>query len=52
MISEPIKKEIIKFVIKKYQKEKDKWECGKKNNVYQWEDAYYEIYEFLYGDKK
>ena len=39
------KEQIIDFVEKKYQKEKDKWESGLRNQYLEWEDIRDNIFQ-------
>lgn len=52
MIKEEIANKIIQFVVNNRMREEDKWEAGKKNEYYAWDDAFDEIYDFLKGVKK
>ena len=33
------KEQVIEYVEKRYQKEKDKWESGLRNQYFEWEEA-------------
>ena len=37
------KEKLLKWVKSQYDKEKDKWSCGSKNNYYEWEYLYDKI---------
>lgn len=39
------KEQIIEYVEKRYQKEKDKWESGLRNQYFEWEDARNQIFK-------
>ena len=44
------KEQVIEFVKKKYQKEKDKWESGLSNQYLEWEDVVEKILFFQKQD--
>lgn len=39
------KEQIIEYVEKRYQKEKDKWESGLRNQYFEWEDIKNQIFQ-------
>ena len=39
------KEQIIEYVEKRYQKEKDKWESGLRNQYFEWEDVRDNIFQ-------
>ena len=39
------KEQVIEFVEKRYQKEKDKWESGLRNQYFEWEDVKNQIFQ-------
>ena len=52
MIDDKIRIDILNYVKKKMDKEKDKWNSGRKNSYFRWEDAYDEIKAYFYGEEK
>lgn len=40
------------YAYKLLQKEKDKWESGMKNALFQYEDAYHDLVDFLDSKKE
>ena len=39
------KEQVIEFVEKKYQKEKEKWDDGLRNQYFEWEDVKNQIFQ-------
>ena len=39
------KEQVIEYVEKRYQKEKDKWESGLRNQYFEWEDIKNQIFQ-------
>ena len=39
------KEQVIEYVEKRYQKEKDKWESGLRNQYFEWEDVRDNIFQ-------
>ena len=39
------KEQIIEYVEKRYQKEKDKWESGLRNQYFEWEDVRNQLFQ-------
>ena len=39
------KEQVIEYVEKRYQKEKDKWESGLKNQYFEWEDVRAKLFQ-------
>lgn len=39
------KEQIIEYVEKKYQKEKDKWESGLRNQYFEWEEVRDQLFQ-------
>ena len=39
------KEQIIEYVEKRYQKEKDKWESGLRNQYFEWEEVRNQIFQ-------
>ena len=39
------KEQVIEYVEKRYQKEKDKWESGLRNQYFEWEDVKNQIFQ-------
>ena len=49
------KEQVIEYVEKRYQKEKDKWESGLRNQYFEWEDVRAKLFQKqdnsnLYGE--
>ena len=39
------KEQVIEYVEKRYQKEKDKWESGLRNQYFEWEDVRAKLFQ-------
>ena len=39
------KEQVIEYVEKRYQKEKDKWESGLRNQYFEWEDVRNQLFQ-------
>ena len=39
------KEQVIEFVEKRYQKEKDKWESGLRNQYFEWEEVRNQLFQ-------
>ena len=41
------KEKLLKWVKSQYDKEKEKWSCGYKNNYYEWDSLYNKIQDLF-----